>query len=55
MLSNFPLQEIEAFLVGMVVGLIFTRLHLPVPAPPALAGVLGIVGIYLGAKIGTLF
>ncbi len=35
-------------LTGFVVGLIFARLKLPIPAPPGLAGVMGIVGIFLG-------
>ncbi|GAB6098643.1 DUF1427 family protein [Halanaerocella petrolearia] len=35
-------------LSGMAVGSLFSILKLPIPAPPALAGVMGIVGIYLG-------
>lgn len=50
-----PLREAEALAVGIVVGFIFARLRLPIPAPPALAGILGIVGIYLGYKISGLF
>jgi XapX domain-containing protein len=50
-----PVLEIKALAVGVVVGLIFSRLGLPIPAPPALAGVLGIVGIWLGYRISTLF
>lgn len=48
------LQEIEALVVGVAVGFLFTRLGLPVPAPSALGGVLGIVGIYLGYKLASL-
>lgn len=47
--------ELEALAVGIVVGLIFSRLGLPIPAPPALAGVLGIIGIYVGYKLSGLF
>ncbi len=36
---------------GIVVGLIFSALKLPLPAPPVLAGILGIVGIFLGGEI----
>ncbi len=50
-----PVQETEALLVGIVVGLIFARLRLPIPAPPTVAGLLGIVGIYLGYKLAGLF
>ena len=33
---------------GLIVGLVFSAIKLPLPAPPALPGVLGIFGIYLG-------
>ncbi|MGV3489665.1 MAG: XapX domain-containing protein [Tuberibacillus sp.] len=39
-----------ALVTGFVVGFIFALLKLPIPAPPALAGVVGIIGIYLGFK-----
>lgn len=47
-------MEAEALAGGVVIGLVFARLGLPVPAPPALAGVLGILGIYLGYKLAGL-
>ncbi len=37
-----------ALIAGMGVGILFRFLRLPLPAPPVLAGVLGIVGVYLG-------
>jgi XapX domain-containing protein len=37
--------------VGIVVGLIFSFLKLPLPAPPALAAVMGVAGIYFGGEI----
>ncbi|XQW83394.1 XapX domain-containing protein [Thalassotalea piscium] len=37
-----------ALLAGTLVGLIFSLIKLPLPAPPVLAGIAGIVGIYLG-------
>ncbi|MBH0230554.1 XapX domain-containing protein [Halobacillus yeomjeoni] len=40
-----------ALLAGFVVGLIFAVLKLPIPAPPAFAGIAGITGIYLGFKV----
>ncbi|AGK56076.1 hypothetical protein B1NLA3E_21690 [Bacillus sp. 1NLA3E] len=48
---------------GFFVGFIFALFKLPIPAPPALAGITGIVGIYLGFQlflkispwIGSLF
>ncbi len=41
-------EIILSFLTGFVVGLIFSLLKLPIPAPPNLAGVMGIIGIFLG-------
>ena len=35
-------------LSGLLVGGLFSWLDLPIPAPPTLSGVMGIVGIYLG-------
>ncbi len=37
-----------ATLAGFVVGVLFSAIKLPIPAPPVLAGVMGIVGVYLG-------
>ncbi len=33
---------------GVVAGILFAAIRLPVPAPPTLAGVAGIVGLFLG-------
>lgn len=43
-----------AVIVGLEVGFLFKWLKLPVPAPNVLPGVLGIVGIYVGAKIAEV-
>lgn len=40
-----------ALLGGMFVGAFFAVTRLPMPAPPKLAGVAGIVGIYLGYRL----
>ncbi|MFB6141656.1 MAG: XapX domain-containing protein [Halosimplex sp.] len=37
-----------ALLTGFLTGAFFRFLDVPIPAPPNAAGVLGIVGIYLG-------
>jgi XapX domain-containing protein len=37
-----------SFLVGAVVGIVFTLMRLPLPAPNAFAGVVGILGVYAG-------
>jgi XapX domain-containing protein len=44
-----------SLVTGMFVGALFAYVNLPVPAPPSLAGVMGIVGIYLGFKLIEVF
>ncbi|MDR0646199.1 MAG: DUF1427 family protein [Elusimicrobiota bacterium] len=38
-------------ITGIIVGALFTFFKLPLPAPNALAGILGIAGMYLGYVI----
>jgi XapX domain-containing protein len=40
-----------ALVTGTVTGAVFAYLQVPIPAPPTLSGVLGIVGIYLGYRV----
>jgi XapX domain-containing protein len=40
-----------AFLTGLLAGALFAFLEVPIPAPPTLSGLLGIVGIYVGFKL----
>lgn len=40
-----------AMVSGLLVGMVFTAIKLPIPAPPVLSGVMGIVGVYLGSII----
>lgn len=42
-----------ALAVGILVGLTFGFTRLPVPAPPTIAGVLGIVGITIGWQMAA--
>jgi len=44
-------EVLLALLGGIVVGLIFKFIKLPLPAPPFLAGVMGVAGVYLGGKL----
>ncbi|MFT6987193.1 MAG: XapX domain-containing protein [Psychromonas sp.] len=47
------MQEILlATFAGLIVGLLFSFLKLPLPAPPVLPGIMGIAGVYMG---GLLF
>lgn len=41
-------EVVLALVAGLIVGVLFSAIKLPVPAPPVLSGVAGIVGIYLG-------
>jgi XapX domain-containing protein len=45
-------ELILALIAGLIVGILFKLLKLPIPAPPVLAGVIGIVGVYLGGIAG---
>lgn len=38
-------------LTGLLTGALFRYLQIPIPAPPNLAGIMGIVGIYTGYKL----
>lgn len=40
-----------ALLTGLVTGALFRFLNVPIPAPPELPGIMGIVGIFLGYKL----
>jgi XapX domain-containing protein len=44
-------EALLALGAGMLVGLLFKWIRLPLPAPPVIAGVMGIVGVYLGGKL----
>ena len=41
-----------ALLAGLLVGVLFKFLKLPIPAPPVLTGVVGIFGVYFGGIVG---
>ncbi len=49
------LELAKAFGTGVIVGVVFTLLKLPIPAPPVLAGVLGIVGVFVGFLLVKTF
>lgn len=40
---------------GVLVGVVFSFLKFPIPAPPSLAGVMGVVGIFLGYMLTQMF
>ncbi|QNO15120.1 DUF1427 family protein [Alkalicella caledoniensis] len=48
-------EVILALLAGGAVGAIFAKVGLPVPAPPNLAGLMGIAGIMFGYILANKF
>lgn len=40
-----------ALLTGLLTGALFRFLNIPIPAPPELPGIMGIIGIYAGYKV----
>ncbi|WP_247728257.1 XapX domain-containing protein [Halovivax limisalsi] len=40
-----------ALLTGLLTGGLFRFLSIPIPAPPELPGLLGIVGLFLGYRL----
>ena len=40
-----------ALLTGIVAGAVFSFFQVPIPAPPNVAGILGIVGLFLGYRL----
>lgn len=40
-----------ALLTGLLTGALFRFLNVPIPAPPELPGIMGIVGIFVGYKL----
>jgi XapX domain-containing protein len=45
------LQIVLSLITGFIAGAVFSLLKLPVPAPPTLPGLAGIVGIFLGFTV----
>lgn len=37
--------------VGLVIGVIFRLLKLPVPVPHGLGGLLGLIGMFIGSEL----
>ena len=47
-MKEFIIQSLLSLTTGLITGFIFAAVKLPVPAPNALVGVVGILGITLG-------
>ncbi|WP_208589445.1 XapX domain-containing protein [Gracilibacillus suaedae] len=44
-------EIVLSLLAGIIIGILFKFMKLPLPAPPVLAGVVGIFGVYFGGQI----
>ncbi|KUP08818.1 XapX domain protein [Bacillus coahuilensis m2-6] len=44
-------ELILSVIAGMIIGMSFKFLKLPLPAPPVMAGVLGVFGVYFGGVV----
>jgi XapX domain-containing protein len=47
-MKTFILQSLASMGTGIIVGLLFAWIRLPVPAPPSISAVFGILGITVG-------
>lgn len=45
------MQNIYALGAGLSVGLLFSWLKLPLPAPPTLTGIIGAASVFLGSVL----
>ncbi|KAB7895260.1 XapX domain-containing protein [Rouxiella sp. S1S-2] len=45
------MQIFYALIAGLSVGLFFSWLKLPLPAPPTLVGIVGAAGVFLGSVL----
>jgi len=41
--------------LGIFIGIIFTFLKLPLPAPNSIEGIMGVVGLFLGLVLAKFF
>lgn len=49
------MEILKSLLAGISCGIIFSLFKLPCPAPLVFAGIVGILGIYLGYNLVKIF
>ncbi len=49
------MEILKSLLTGISCGIVFSLFKLPIPAPPVVAGIVGIVGIFIGYKLISFF
>jgi XapX domain-containing protein len=54
-MKDFILQSLASLSTGLIAGLLFAAARLPIPAPPVIPAVFGILGITLGYIIFKKF
>lgn len=52
---EFSIEILKTFFAGFLLGGIFVMLKLPIPAPPTVAGIMGIVGVFAGYVVARHF
>lgn len=55
LMNNMIVQSLASAGTGILVGVVFAMLRLPIPAPPAIPAVFGIFGITLGYLLWQYF
>jgi XapX domain-containing protein len=48
------MQSLLALGAGLFVGLLFSWLRVPLPAPPTLTGIIGAFGVFMGSVLFRL-
>lgn len=48
------MQMLMALGAGLFVGLLFSWLRVPLPAPPTLTGIIGAFGVFMGSVLFRL-
>lgn len=43
--------EIQAAIVGLITGILYTAVRAPIPAPNVLGGILAIIGTFVGLAV----
>jgi XapX domain-containing protein len=46
-------EVLLALIAGLIVGIIFKFMKLPLPAPPVFSAVVGVFGVYLGGVVAS--
>jgi XapX domain-containing protein len=46
-------EVVLALIAGLIVGMIFKFMRLPLPAPPVFSAVVGVFGVYFGGVLAS--